>query len=544
MIKINILNKNIEKTYKKGTSLLEIANDLKIEAYVAKVNKRLRELTYIPKKDTNIEFLDLKSKDVEGIYEASLRYLISYAIYRLYPKSTITFKYSISQSIFASIDNITITDEILNTIKKEMDILIEKDYKIQRVLLSIEDINTIYEDQNFLEKTDILRFRESDYVNSYECNGFYNYCYSLMVPSTSFLKNYKLLPYEKGFLIQYPRANNNGLIPEFDDDKIYAQTLKKASQWSQLLHAESISKLNQYALSPNNMRDLVNMCETKHSNTLYELGRKILENKDVKIIAIAGPSSSGKTTFANRLRIELKTQKIEPLLISIDDFYNKPDDAPKDEFGKPDLEHINSLDIELFNNTLLSLVKGLDTSLPKYDFKSSTRSFLDPIKLDDNQVIIIEGIHALNDILTSKINRKLIYKIFISPQIQIQIDNHNPISFTDLRLLRRIVRDFKHRNASVGDTLDMWPSVRRGEFKWIYPHQENVDFVYNTELTYEFNVLKKHALPLLQAIPRDSKYFIQSNKLVKFLRYFINIPDDIVPCNSILREFIGGSSYN
>jgi uridine kinase len=278
---------------------------------------------------------------------------------------------------------------------------------------------------------------------------------------------------------------------------------------------------------------------------LAEIGQKIKEDIDnIRLVAIAGPSSSGKTTFSNRLRIELMSQGIKPVMISIDDYYLNREDILPNEKGEVDLENINTLDLELFNQHMLALINGEEVEMPYFDFKSGRRIPGRKIKVAKDSPIIIEGIHALNETLTSLIPKHQKFKIFISPQIQINIDNHTPMSITDLRLIRRIVRDKQFRNTPARNTIAMWPSVRRGEFHWIYPHQEGADYVYNSELTYELCVLKKYALPTLQEIKSDDEYYITANRLIKFLKYFRTIDDDMVPCNSILREFIGGSCYN
>ena len=290
--------------------------------------------------------------------------------------------------------------------------------------------------------------------------------------------------------------------------------------------------------------DFVNMCETKHNNMLAELGQIIEKDIDnIRLIAIAGPSSSGKTTFSNRLRIELMSRGINPLRISIDDYYLPKNQAPLDENGNPDLEHIEALDIDLFNEHMLKLIQGEEITLPSFNFKTGIREDGLKCKVDSKTPIIIEGIHALNDILTSSIPKHQKFKIYISPQIQINVDNHNPISLTDIRLLRRIVRDKKSRNTSAEKTLEMWSSVRRGEFNWIYPNQEGANYIFNSELTYELCVMKKYALPALQAINNDHPYFIMANRLIKFLKHFKDIDDKFVPCNSLLREFLGNGDF-
>jgi uridine kinase len=277
---------------------------------------------------------------------------------------------------------------------------------------------------------------------------------------------------------------------------------------------------------------------------LATLGESILKDiENIRLICIAGPSSSGKTTFSNRLRIELMSKGIKPLRISLDMYYKKRELCPRDEDGNLDFESIYALDLELFNEHMLALINGEEVSLPKFDFTNNEITFGEKIKIDKKTPIIIEGIHALNDMLSYAIPRHQKFKIFIAPQFQINIDNHNPISYTDIRLLRRIVRDKATRSTSAEKTLSMWSSVRRGEFKWIYPYQEGCDFVYNSALTYELCVMKKYALPALMEIKPDSPYYITANRLIKFLKYFKEMEDTWIPCNSLLREFIGGSCF-
>ena len=303
-----------------------------------------------------------------------------------------------------------------------------------------------------------------------------------------------------------------------------------------------IYKINQI-IEENKVEDFVYKCEERHNKQLIDLVEKINSKKEIRLIAIAGPSSSGKTTFSKRLEITLNNYGINPLMISIDNFYLHPKFAPIDEYNKPDLEHINALDIKLFNKIILDLVNGLEVKLPIFNFSTKERTWTKPVKLNKEDPIIIEGIHALNNVLTEFIPQNKKFKIYISPFAQINIDNANPINLTDLRLLRRIVRDLQFRSTSPEDTLSMWPSVRRGEYKWIYPHIEGSDYIYNSELTYEFSVLKKFAEDALKQINNDSEFFVQANRLLKFIKYFDNIDSKFVPKNSLLREFIGGSIF-
>ncbi len=539
-----------EKTYiyDKPMYLKDIANKLgEKDALAAKVNGRLRELSYVIAKDSEIVFLKYNHSDAIRIYESTLRYVIAMAIQRLYPMAKIKFNYSISRSILGVLEsfNGVVNAQIIENIREEVQKIIDQDYQIERKRVSISAATKLYTELDMLDKVAILTYREEDYVNLYECEGYTNYMFGYMLPSTGYLREFKLFIYHPGFIIQYPRAEFNGQIPPFSDEPRFGMALKEAAKWGKVINGNTIPLINEYAKDFASSVDFVNMCETKHSHMLYDLGTQIQTNMDnIRLIAIAGPSSSGKTTFSNRLRIELMSRGIMPVMISIDDYYNNKELAPKNEDGSPDLEHVDALDVELFNHDMLALVQGQDIELPKFNFSTGTREKGKKIRLTENTPIIIEGIHALNEKLTKSIPKHQKFNIYISPQTQLHIDNHNPISITELRLLRRIVRDQKYRNSSAIETMNMWPSVRRGEFKWIYPTQKEANYVFNSELTYEFAVLKKHAVKQLQAIPSDNEHYITANRLLKFLKYFKDIDDEIVPCNSLLREFIGGSSFH
>lgn len=545
MLKITI-NKQVYEVAE-NTTLKSLADTLKIKPFVAKVNKSLRELNYELIRDSEVEFLYLDNADAVRIYEASLRYIIAMAIYNLYPEAKVSFNYNISRAILAIVREceVEINQEFLNKVEAEVNRIIKLDIPFERRLIPYESAQLIYEKQDMFDKIILLRHREEEHVNLYECNGYYNYMYSLMVPSTGYLNQFKLFLYGAGFIIQYPRSESNGKIPKFIEAPTFAEALRDAAKWGKITGGNSIAKMNQYALQRSSTIDFVNLCETKHSNDLYKLAKTISDRRsEIKMICIAGPSSSGKTTFAARLRIALMSLGLRPLMVSIDNYYKAKSEAPLDENGQYDLEHIEALNIKRFNEDMLALIQGKEVRLPIFNFKRSIAEDGPLVKIDENTPIIIEGIHALNDLLTESIPRNNKFKIYIAPQTQLHIDDHNPISITDLRLLRRLVRDSKYRNAPATETMSMWSSVRRGEFKWIYPFQEGADFVFNTELSYEFSVLKKHALTQLQAVGRDSEHFITANRLVKFLKYFIDINDELVPSNSLLREFIGGSGFH
>jgi uridine kinase len=537
---------NDHKTiYDNKITLEDIAKSTGNTYFAAKVNNRLRELGYYINYDCKIDFLGLDKPEAVRVYETSLRYLIIMALEKLFPKVKVVFHNSVSRSIVCNLEGIseTINDEFLVKLEVEMRKIIAADHKIIRKKIEKSEAFEIYKNKHYLDKVDVLKYRPESTVNVYECDGYINYMFGYMVPSTGYLTKFKLLPYYPGFIIQYPRAEAGGEIPTFEDSPKFGRMLREARQWSINCEGDTIAKMNKHSEN-NTVVDFVNMCETKHNDMLSELGLIIKNNiDDIRLIAIAGPSSSGKTTFSHRLRIELMARGIKPFKISMDDYYLNREQAPIDEYGQPDLEHVDALDVELFNKHLLALIQGKEVELPVFDFKLGRRVKGHKITVAPHEPIIIEGIHALNEKLTHSIPKHQKFKIYISPSTQINIDNHNPINATDLRMLRRIVRDAKYRKTTPINTLAMWSSVRRGEFKWIYPFQEESDFVFNSELTYELGVMKKYALPVLESIERTSEYFIAANRLIKFLKYFIDIDDKYVPSNSLLREFIGDSCF-
>lgn len=542
MFKISINNQVLSFDQKvRAFQLMDVPN---FNIIACTVNNRLRELSFEISQDSNVEFLTLDNDESMKIYESSLRYLFAMATNRVFPELNIKFNYHISRSIFCKVlGDKVFNQSMLSKIQEEMERLVALDLPIQRQVVTKEEAAEVYRTNHLLDKIDVLPYRPEKTVHLYQCDGYLNYMYSYMVLSTGYLKHFKLRLYSPGILIQYPRAERGGIIPPFEDEPTYGQTLKKANLWAKTCKSETIAEINEH-VSNGGTVDFVNMCETRHNNSLAELGNIIARNIDsTRVIAIAGPSSSGKTTFSHRLRIELMTRGIHPVKVSIDDYYLDRDQIQPDENGKYDFEDINTIDIDLFNQHLLALINGEEVDMPIFNFKEGRRIRTQKVRISAHSPIIIEGIHALNEILTSSIPRDQKFKIYIAPHIQTNLDNHNPISVTQFRLLRRLVRDHKFRGFDAEKTISVWNSVRRGEFKWIYENQEGVDYVFNSELSYELCVMKKHALPLLQKIDKNSEYYITANSLVKFLKYFKDIEDWLVPCNSLLREFIGESCF-
>ena len=526
-------------------TLEQIMHDNKLFGYCANVNGRLKELTAIVNGNLQIEYLDLHHDEAMRVYETSLRFLLLYASFLIDPKIQISFNYSISRSIYVDLDNLTIPlEEYHQKLQLNMKQVIEQDFRFQRIQLSKEEATTYYKDIGLESKTHLFELRKENTVNAYKINDYINYLYGYMVPSTNYIQEFALFIYKNGLILQYPRAEYGAEIPPFKEENVYKNTLKHVAKWSKIIQGDTIDKVNRFALTKEDSVALIQMSESKHSATLYELAEDIASTySTLKLIGIAGPSSSGKTTFARRLQIELLARGLTPVAISIDDYYLHPDLVPKNLDGTPDLEHIEALDLTQFNLDIKALIDGKKVTLPHFDFKTKTRKEGKSLQLKQNEVLLIEGIHALNQRLTEIIPRSLKYFIYISPQTQLHIDQHTPIRVSDMRLLRRIVRDAVYRDTTAEQTMKMWSSVRQGEFKWIYDHQQHADFTFNSELSYELAVLKKHAINRLSVITTDSPYYMKANYLLKFLKYFDDIDDNLVPNHSLIREFIGGSVF-
>lgn len=544
MFTVTIQNKTL--TLNEKTPILSLLDNPK-NYFAAKVNNRLRELTYELSFDSKVELLTLTNNDAVKVYETSLRYLVAMAFYNLYPDADIKISYAISRSLQINVlgkNKMPLTSSVIKAVTDEMHRLVALDLPFEKCTMTTEEAAKYYTETRQSSKVETLKYRAERICHFYKCGNYFNYMYGYMVPSTGYLTQFELSSYDRNIMVRYPRYEADGKIPSFKDDPLFHRELRNAHKWAKLCNAETVAKINSHATSETYI-DFINMNETKHNDMLHELGLSIAKDiENIRLICIAGPSSSGKTTFSNRLRIELMSLGITPLRISLDMYYKPKDQIPLDEEGKPDFEDIRALDIDLFNKHMVSLIDGEEVELPVYNFGSGeavengVRT-----KIGENTPIIIEGIHALNDQLSYAVPKHQKYKIYIAPQFQINLDNHNPISYTDIRLFRRIVRDKKYRGTTAEKTLDMWPSVRRGEFKWIYPYQEGCDFIYNSALTYELCVMKKYAMPALQDIKSDSPHYITANRLIKFLKYFKDIEDKFVPCNSLLREFIGGSCF-
>jgi len=529
------------KEYKDKLKVIDLVEENSKDIITCKINNKLRDLSYIVEDNCNIELLGFDDEDSIRVYEASLRYLFVMALKKVFPSFKVNCDYYASRSICFKMNDKEFNKDEFEIVSDKMKEIVSKDYPFIRETMTLEEAKKYYSENCFEDKVEVFKYRKDKEVHIYKCDDYVNYMYSYMVPSTGYLNKYKLILHKGMILLQYPRAEENGEIPEFVEETTYEDTLKKASEWGKKVGSLTVSSINNNVIS--NPKEFIEICEKRHADLIKELADKICERGNIKLIAIAGPSSSGKTTFSNKLRIELESRGIYPVKLSMDDYYLDRSHLKIEDEKNFDFENINLINIPLFNKHLKELTDGKEVTLPRFDFATKKSLMGKTIKLKSNAPIIIEGIHALNEVLTSSLPRENKFEIYIGPHIQINIDDHNPISITHLRLIRRLVRDYRTRGSSVARTLGMWDSVRKGEFKWIYENQEGVDFVYNSVLDYEFCVMKKYALPLLREVKEEESFYNLSRTLIKYLKYFIDIDDEFVPENSLLREFIGGSIY-
>ncbi len=531
------------------TSLLTLLKEEdKKKYYCALVDGKIRSLSFVIDKegDYDITFLDFTSQETTRMYSASMRYLISLATKIVAPNLSLRFYYNISRAIFAKVvnpKNFSLDPELVDKIKEKMKQLISMDIPFEKIKVSKEKALDIYKKLGFKDKIRVLKYRSEDFVHLYEAKcdeiDYFDYLYSPLVPSSGYLKEFTMNYYAPGFVCMVPRSELGGKIPQFVDESKFAAALQRSSHWEEINHLDTVSDINRFIKQYSAM-SLINLSETRFNNMLAELGNDIMHNDTpIRLVLVAGPSSSGKTSFANRLLYELMSKGLRPIRISMDDYF-----IPRKEM-KPgvSLESVDAVDIALFNRQMDELIRGKSVALPTYDFKTHERSFGKKISLEQNEPIIIEGIHALNSQTCRNIPNTQKYRIYIAPQPQVNIDDHTPISMTDMRLLRRIARDARTRNTDALKTIDMWPSVRYGEFHYIYSTQENADYVFDSFLPYELSAIHDIVLPQLLKIKPEQKEYPMAHRLVNMVRYCVPIETDDIPCNSLMREFVGGSSF-
>jgi len=533
---------------KVGSSLLDILKTGKNlnDPVVAMVDGEIEELTKKIHYDVEVLPITLKSPLGVKTYLRSLTFVFIKAVEDLFSGAEVTIEHSLNKALYGEIHyERKIEEKDIELIKKRMQEIIDSDEPFEKIKVKKEEAVKIFQNYGMKDKLRLLKYIKLQYINLYRCGYLYDYFYGPMVPSAGYLKLFDLKFHDPGFLLLYPHESNPTKLIEFRDVPKLAKIFKETEEWAKILDVADVGALNDKVVNKE-MNELILVAEGLHEKKIAQIADKIYENKDkVKIVLIAGPSSSGKTTFSKRLSIQLRVLGLKPHPISLDDYFVDREKTPLDENGEYDFESIYALDLELFNKHLAALLDGQEVEIPTFNFIKGRREWKGhKYKMEPNSILVIEGIHGLNEMLTNAIPRENKFKIYISALTQLNIDNHNRIPTTDVRLLRRIVRDNRSRGRNAEATILSWPSVRRGEEKNIFPFQEDADAMFNSTLVYEMSILKKYAEPLLLEIKKDSPAYIEAKRLLSFLQYFISVEDeDIIPKNSIIKEFIGGSCF-
>lgn len=520
----------------------EVEDEYKGYITLAIVDNKLRELTYEINNGCNVKFLDTTNMDGRRVYNRTIAFIFIMACKEVFNNSKVVIEHSLSGGLYCDVHlDRDLKEEDIEKIRTKMKEIIKNDYKIEKIITNKKDAISIFKSYNMEEKARLLEYKEYDDVKIYKCNGNIDHFYGYMLPSTGYIKIFDLKLYKNGVILLGASSKDKTKAAEFVPQPKLASIYREAEEWSNLIGVDKVLTLNKI-IEDNQYGEIIRIVEALHEKKLSQIADTIKE-KGKRVILIAAPSSSGKTSFAHRLSIHLKVNNLKPVSISLDDYFVNREDTPLDEFGNYDFESIYAIDLDRFNSDLEKLVNGEEISLPKFNFKSGKREKSGKkLKIDKDQIIILEGIHGLNPILTSSIKDEDKFKIYISALTQINLDDHNRIPTTDLRIIRRMVRDYNFRGYSAEKTINQWESVRRGEKKNIFPYQEEADIIFNSACVYEIAVLKKYAKPLLEDIPRDNSAYIEANRLLKLLQYFVELNDiSDIPPTSIIREFIGGS---
>lgn len=539
------------REYPAGTTFLEVAEDVRREgdddAVLANFCGNLIELAKEIPGDGSVTFLTAADKNGQRAYRRSVVFLMQRALACLYPEGSvdITVEHSLGQGYFCHIRGVEeFGEENLRELEDTMRQLVEADLPLEKYSIKTREAVRIFRAKGMEDKAKLLRYRVSSNINIYDLDGCVDYFYGYMVPSTGYLKYFGLQMYQDGFMLLFPGSDVRRVAPFAPSDKLNS-VLQRSGQWSQRMGIHTVGALND-AIAHGRTKDIILMQEALMERRIGELAERIAADSKKKFVMIAGPSSSGKTTFSHRLATQLRALGVVPHPIPLDDYYLDRDKVPLDEFGRKDFECIEGLDVELFNRDMTDLLAGKRVQLPSFNFVTGCREYKDghTLQIGKQDVLVIEGIHGLNERMSYSLPDESKHKIYISALTQLGIDEHNPLSTADGRLIRRIVRDARTRGTSAKDTIAMWDSVRRGEEKNIFPHQEQADDMFNSALVYEMSVLRLYAEPQLYAIEEGCEEYMEAKRLLKLLDYFLPVPSDDVCNNSILREFIGGSCFH
>lgn len=548
---IQIRCKNNKKSQKVeiGSKLFDIfsAFDLKMThgPVSARVNNKVEGMHYRVYNSKDVEFLDMTSSSGSRAYTRTLFFVLCKAVQDIYPATDVVIDIPVSNGFYVDIRlGRPVVDEDVNIIRRRMQEIIDARMPIRRFTVPTEEAVALFQEKGDVEKVKLLKTSGSIYTTYYKIGDYVDYYYGTLLTNTSQLYLFGLEKYYDGMLLRIPSLKNPDVLGEMTrQDKMF-EIFKEHHRWQSILGIRTVGDFNQ-AIDANHSTDIINISEALQEKKIAKIAEEIASRKGVKLVLLAGPSSSGKTTSCKRLSIQLAVNGLKPLQISLDDYFVDREKTPKDASGEYDYESIYALDLDLINEQFNALFRGEEVELPKYDFQSGkSKKSGNKLKMNDNNVLVVEGIHALNPELTAHIPQEQIFRVYASALTTILLDNHNYIPTTDNRLLRRIIRDYKYRGVSAQETIHRWPSVRAGENKWIFPFQENADAMLNTAMLYELAVIKTQAEPLLQQVPENCEEYAEAYRLLKFLKYFKGIPYNNLPPTSLLREFLGGSSFH
>ena len=551
MRKVTVTIHNNEYEYEAGTTYEQIVKDFQKD-YEAKivlvsVDGRLRELHKILSNDCTIEFITLAEKIGMETYRRSATFLLVKAVHDVIgagSENRIVAQYTVGRGLLCKLIDIEPTEQFLRSVHARMDELISQNIPIWKTSYSVEEARKIFAEAGMEDKVKLFKFRRASKVNVYSIGDYKDYYYGYMVPSTGYITHYDLYPYDEGIILQLPSRHSPNVIPDRTESPKLQKTLQATSRWGESIGIENVGDLNEMICNEG-VEDVILLQEAYMESKIAEIAKDIVAKGGRKFIMIAGPSSSGKTSFSYRLSIQLRALGLRPHPIALDNYFKNREDTPKDENGEYDFECLEAIDVEQFNKDMLELLSGETVELPTFNFKTGQREYKgDYRRLDANDILVIEGIHGLNEKMSYALPAESKYKIYISALTALNVDEHNRIATTDVRLIRRMVRDNRTRGTSASGTLNMWQSVRRGEEKYIFPFQESADAVFNSALIYELSVLKLYAEPLLFGISKEDNQYYEAKRLLKFLDYFLGVTSEGLPNNSLIREFVGGSIFN
>lgn len=549
-ITIYCKNNNTYKDVPIGSSLLDIYTalgaPLRYRPMNAQVNNKTESLNFRCWQPKDIEFIDYTQLSGLRTYVRSLCHIFSKAVYDIWPTATLNLEHPVSKGYYCVIHNGKNIDlETIERIKKRMWELIDADLPFLHKSVRTVDAAVLFRERGMNDKARLIETAGLPYTSYYELEGYINFFYGCLTPSTGYIQLFDLEPYMDGVLLRIPKQTDPmELQPVIKQDKMF-EAYKEHLTLQRTVDLDNVGDLN-LAIEKGRSQDIILVSEAMQEKQVAKIAEKIADGykEGIRIVLISGPSSSGKTTFCKRLQVQLTTNLLHPVGISLDDYFLNREDTPKDEHGEYDFESLYALDLPYFNKDLKKLLSGEEIDLPTFNFETGQRVFKGKkLKLRENSILVIEGIHALNPELTEFIDDKYKYRVYVSVLTSISLDNHNWIPTTDNRLLRRIIRDYRFRGYSAEDTINRWPSVRRGEDKWIFPYQENADAMFNSAMLYELAALRKFAEPILAQVPESSKANAEAYRLLRFLRYFNYIPTEELPGTSLLREFLGGGSF-